>query len=74
VLVTDQYGNPVPGVSVAFDDGGAGGTYSYVNPSITSNSGTATQFYTLPPYPGIITVTATVTGVSTPAIFTETAQ
>jgi hypothetical protein len=74
VLVTDQYGNPVPGVSVAFDDGGAGGTYYYVNPSITSNSGTATQFYALPPSPGIITITATVTGVSTPAVFTETAQ
>jgi hypothetical protein len=74
VLVTDQCGNPVPGVSVAFDDGGAGGTYSYVNPSITSNSGTATQFYTLPPSPGIITITATVTGVATPAVFTEAGQ
>ena len=74
VLVTDQYFNPVPGVAVAFDDGGAGGTYSYVNPSITSNSGTATQFYTLPPSPGIITITATVTGVATPAVFTETGQ
>jgi len=74
VLVTDQYFNPVPGVAVAFDDGGAGGTYSYVNPSITSNSGTATQFYTLPPSPGSITITATVTGVATPALFTEAAQ
>jgi hypothetical protein len=74
VLVTDQYGNPVPGVSVAFDDGGAGGTYSYVNPSITSNSGTETQFYTLPPSPGTITITATAAGVATPAVFTETAQ
>ena len=74
VLVTDQYGNPVPGVSVAFEDGGAGGTYSYVNPSITSNAGTATQFYTLPPSPGIITITGTVSGVATPAVFTEAAQ
>jgi hypothetical protein len=74
VLVTDPFGNPVPGVSVAFDDGGAGGTYSYVNPSNTSNSGTATQFYTLPPTPGFITITATVTGVATPAVFTEEAQ
>src|SRR6202521_5095846 len=74
VLVTDQYFNPVPGVAVAFDDGGAGGTYSYVNPSITSNSGTATQFYTLPPSPGIITINATVTGVASPAVFNETAQ
>jgi hypothetical protein len=74
VLVTDPYGNPVPGVSVAFEDGGAGGTYSYVNPSITSNAGTATQFYTLPPSPGIITITGTVSGVATPAVFTEAAQ
>src|SRR3984893_6953922 len=74
VLVTDQYGNPVPGVDVDFDDGGAGGTYSYANPSITSNSGTVTQFYTLPPLPGIITITATAAGVATPAVFTETAQ
>jgi len=74
VLVTDQYGNPVPSVSVAFDDGGAGGTYSYSNPSITSSSGTVTQFYTLPPSPGTITITATATGVATPAVFTETAQ
>ena len=74
VLVTDQYGNPVPSVSVPFDDGGAGGTYSYANPSITSNSGTVTQFYTLPPSPKTITITATATGVATPAVFTETAQ
>jgi hypothetical protein len=74
VLVTDQYGNPVPGVDVDFDDGGAGGTYSYANPGITSNSGTLTQFYTLPPSRGTITITATATGVATPAVFTETAQ
>src|ERR1700676_1542168 len=61
VLVTDQYGNPVPGVDVDFDDGGAGGTYSYSNPGITSNSGTLTQFYTLPPSRGTITITATAT-------------
>jgi hypothetical protein len=74
VLVTDQYGNPVPSVDLDFDDGGAGGTYSYANPSITSNSGTVTQFYTLPPSPKTITITATATGVATSAVFTETAQ
>jgi adhesin/invasin len=74
VLVTDQYGNPVPNVSVAFDDGGAGGSYSYSNPSLTSSSGTVTQFYTLPPSRGTIRITATTTGVATPAVFTETAQ
>jgi protocatechuate 3,4-dioxygenase beta subunit len=74
VLVTDKYGNPVPGVNVGFNDGGAGGTYSYANPSITSNSGTVTQFYTLPPSPKTITINATATGVATPAVFTETAR
>ncbi len=74
VLVTDKYGNPVPGVDVDFDDGGAGGTYSYINPGVTSNSGTVTQFYTLPPSPKTITITATATDVATPAVFTETAQ
>jgi hypothetical protein len=74
VLVTDRYGNPVPGVDVDFDDGGAGGSYSYSNPGVTSNSGTLTQFYTLPPSRGTITITATATGVTTPAVFTETAQ
>jgi len=74
VLVTDQYGNPVPGVDVDYDDGGAGGTYAYANPGTTSNSGTATQFYTLPPSPGTITITAIATGVAASAVFTETAQ
>jgi hypothetical protein len=74
VLVTDKYGNPVPGVDVDFNDGGAGGTYAYANPSITNNSGTVTQFYTLPPSPKTITITATAAGVGTPAVFTETAK
>ena len=74
VLVTDQYGNPVPGVDVDYDDGGAGGTYAYANPGTTSNSGTATQFYTLPPSPGTIIITAIATGVAASAVFTETAQ
>jgi hypothetical protein len=74
VLVTDQYGNPVHGVDVDFEDGGAGGTYAYANPGVTSNSGTVTQFYTLPASPKTITITATATGVATPAVFTETAN
>jgi hypothetical protein len=74
VLVTDQYLNPVPGVNVGFDDGGAGGSYSYANPTITSNAGTVTQFYTLPTSPKTITINATTAGVSTPAVFTETSQ
>jgi len=49
-----------------------------LNPGTTSNSGTVTQFYTLPPSPGTITITititATATGVAASAVFTETAQ
>jgi hypothetical protein len=74
VLVTDQFGNPVPSVGVAFDDGVAGGTFSNANPVLTSTSGTATQFYTLPSSPKTVTIHATVTGVASPAVFTETGQ
>ena len=74
VVVADQYGNPVPSVAVAFGDGGAGGQFSNPNPVLTDNTGTAAQGYTLPPLAGTIFVTATATGVATPASFTETAQ
>lgn len=74
VLVTDQYGNPVPNVSVTFDDGGAGGSFLNPNPAVTDTTGRATQFYTLPPSAGTITINATVAGVASPAVFTETAQ
>jgi adhesin/invasin len=74
VLVTDKYGNPVPGVSVSFGDGGAGGAFSNPNPGVTDNTGSLTQIYTLPPTPGTVTITAVATGVSNPAIFTETGQ
>src|ERR1700687_3555403 len=77
VLVTDQYGNPVSGNSVTFNDGGKGGSFYYSNPVVTATNGTATQLYTLPSVPGTftITATATATGVANPAVsFTETAQ
>jgi PQQ-like domain len=72
VLVTDQYGNPVTGNNVAFSDGGAGGTFANPNPAPTSASGTATQLYTLPSTPGTVSISATATGVTTPAVFSET--
>jgi hypothetical protein len=72
VLVTDQYANPVSGASVVFSDGGAGGTFSNSNPVVTGANGTAAQLYTLPPIAGLVTINATVTGVSNPAVFTET--
>ncbi len=60
--------------SHTFGDGAAGGTFSNPNPAVTSGSGTATQFYTLPSLRGTVTINATATGVANPAIFTETAQ
>ena len=72
VLVTDQYGNPVSGNNVDFSDGGAGGTFANPNPAPTSASGTATQLYTLPSTPGTVSISATATGVTNPAVFSET--
>ncbi|MGA8297840.1 MAG: Ig-like domain-containing protein, partial [Terriglobales bacterium] len=74
VTVTDQYGNPVSGASVTFNDGGAGGTFLGANPGTTGSNGTFNQTYMLPPVAGMVTITATVPGVTTPAVFTETAD
>ena len=74
VLVTDQYNNPVAGVSVTFDDDGAGGIFASPNPGVTDNTGTATQVYTLPGTAGTVTINATATGIPNPAVFTETGQ
>ena len=71
VKVTDQYGNVVPGVNVAFADGGAGGSFS-ANPVVTGSTGTASVNYTTPAKTGTITIKATVSGVSTAASFTVT--
>jgi hypothetical protein len=71
VKVTDRYGNVVPGVSVAFADGGAGGSFS-ANPVVTGSTGTASVNYTTPAKAGTITIKATVSGVSTAASFTVT--
>ena len=72
VLVTDQYGNPVSGNDVDFDDGGAGGTFGNSNPGLTASSGSVSQLYTLPSNAGTVTIKATATGVSNAAVFTET--
>jgi hypothetical protein len=74
VLVTDQYGNPVSGVSVSFDDGGKGGSFLNANPAVTDSSGKTSQLYVLPPTAGTVTINATASGVASPAVFTETAQ
>jgi sugar lactone lactonase YvrE len=72
VLVNDQYGNPVAANSVTFSDGAAGGTFSNANPVSTGVDGIASQMYTLPAIPQTVTLTATATGVASPAVFAET--
>ncbi len=74
VLVSDQFGNPIVGDSVTFSDNGAGGTFSNGKTVSTGSNGTATEFYTLPAYGASITVTATASGVSGPAVFTEISE
>ena len=74
VVVTDQVGNPISGNAVTFSDGGAGGIFSNPNPMTTATNGTATQFYTLPPATGVVTITVTATGVANSAVFSEAAQ
>jgi hypothetical protein len=71
VLASNPYtGQPISGVSVAFSDGGAGGTFG--SPTvITGSNGQASTSYTLPKTPANITITATSTGFAS-ASFVET--
>lgn len=71
--VTDQYGNPVSGASVAFNDSGAGGSFS-ANPVVTAATGLASVSYTAPATVGTKTLHGTVSGVSGSATFTVTVQ
>jgi hypothetical protein len=70
VLATNN-GNPVPGVSVTFSDGGAGGSFGTPT-AITGSNGTASTTYTLPGTAQTVTISATSSGY-TSASFTETA-
>jgi protocatechuate 3,4-dioxygenase beta subunit len=62
VTVEDQYGNPVPGISVSFNDGGAGGSFSS-DPVVTNSAGIGGARYTAPLTTGKATVTASAAGV-----------
>jgi hypothetical protein len=62
VTVTDQYGNPVPNVSVSFSDNNAGGNFS-PDPTVTATTGIAGTHYTVPTTAGPVTPTATVNSV-----------
>jgi adhesin/invasin len=59
VAVKDAYGNLVPGTSVTFSDGGAGGVLS-ATPVTTNSLGQASVTYTLPTQAQTVTVTASV--------------
>jgi hypothetical protein len=73
VVVKDQYSNPVPGVTVTFADGGAGGSFVNNKP-VTNGSGQASATYTLSNTPGTYSITATVNSNVNVVTFTETAK
>jgi hypothetical protein len=70
VSVTDQYGNGLKGLTLAFSDNGAGGTFSNPNP-VTGTTGQVSVTYTTGPAKGTVTINATYSTL-TPATFTET--
>ncbi|HLZ43960.1 MAG TPA: choice-of-anchor D domain-containing protein [Candidatus Sulfotelmatobacter sp.] len=70
ILATNN-GTPVSGVTVTFNDNGAGGTFGSPT-AVTNTSGIASSTYTLPSTSKTITVTVTASGY-TSATFTETA-
>jgi hypothetical protein len=70
LVVNDQYGNAVSGVTVNFSDGGAGGSFTSTT-ATTNLGGSANTTYTAPSTPQTVHISATVSGL-TPAIFTET--
>jgi hypothetical protein len=63
VMVTDQFGNAVPNISVTFDDGGSGGSF-FFDPVVTSSKGIAGTRYTAPFTSGPVTVTASASGLT----------
>jgi hypothetical protein len=72
VRVTDSFGNPVPGATVAWTRIAGSGTLAAPT-STTDANGQASVLYTLGAIPGLETITASVAGVTTPATFTVTA-
>jgi len=72
VRVTDQYGNRVPGVTVAFTVTSGGGSVSPAT-AVTGAQGEAQVRWTLGPAAGTNTTTATV-GSLTPVVFTVQAS
>jgi len=72
VKVMDATKFPVPGVTVTFDDNGAGGSFSTAS-AVTDSKGQASTQYTTGPNPGKVDVTASSAGLN-PKDFEETVQ
>lgn len=70
--IVDQQGNGIPGLSVAFSDGGASGAFA-ASQIVTDAYGRAMASYTLPPTPKVVHVIASYPGVGSVS-FTVTAQ
>jgi hypothetical protein len=66
-LVSDAFGNPVPGVAVAFTGSAS------PNPATTGATGTVAATATLPTTSGAASFAGSVAGLATPASFAETA-
>jgi hypothetical protein len=71
--VTDNYGNPIGGITVNFTDNGAGGTFSATSVT-TATTGLAPVNYTTPPTTGTVTVTASSPSFSGTTNFTVIVQ
>lgn len=72
-IVKDKYGNPVPGVAVAFAVTQGGGTLTGANATTDASGVARPASWTLGNTAGANILTATVAGIATPATFTATA-
>jgi adhesin/invasin len=72
VSVTDQYENPISGVTVTFTDNGGGGTFSTTTP-VTGGNGQASVTYTCGSTAETVTISAS-TSTLGPVNFTETVK
>jgi hypothetical protein len=70
VLLSDQFANPVAGITVNFTDNGAGGTFSNASP-VTGANGEVAVSYTTGSTAGTVTIPAT-TSTLGPVNFKET--
>ncbi len=71
--VEDAYGNPTPGISVSFAAPAVGASATFNNSTpVTNNNGVVSVTATAGTVSGNYNVNATVSGVSTPTIFSET--